>query len=76
MPNIRANTLAVRRHVERKAAQGYRRATIAFSPLALEVIEAAIAKYDVTSREAALNLILERISEDAYLRQEFMAVST
>lgn len=62
--------------MERKAAQGFTRATVSFSPKAMKVVEAVIARNGFTSREAALNLILERIDDDMFLRQEFLAVST
>ncbi len=67
---------SMRRHNAAKKAQGYRRATYALSPTAISVAEGVKERLKLSSREAALNEILERIDADMFLRQEFLAVTT
>ncbi|WP_269724310.1 hypothetical protein [Sphingomonas sp. PAMC 26605] len=40
------------------------------------MIDGYMAPTEFKSRQAALNAILERIDDDIYMRQEFVAVST
>lgn len=67
--------IAMRKRAERQDAAGYRRVTIALSPQATEIVERVKASKGFTSREAAINAILERIGEDMFMQQEFLAVS-
>jgi|GraSoiStandDraft_5_1057265.scaffolds.fasta_scaffold515665_2 hypothetical protein len=67
--------LAMRERAKRQDAAGYRRVTIALSPPAIEVVERVKASKGYKSREAAINAILERIGDDMFLQQEFLAVS-
>lgn len=73
---VASNTLAMRKRAARDAAAGFTRQTISFSPRSIGVVEGVKSKHGLTSREAALNAILERIDDDMFLRQEFLAVST
>lgn len=56
-------------------ADGWKTSTVAFSPRSLEVIEQVKIKLNLSSREAAVNAVLERIDGDMFLRQEFLAVT-
>lgn len=67
--------LAMRNRAKREDAAGYRRVTLALSPIAVEVLEEVMARRGYTSRQSALNALLERIDGDMFMRQEFMAVS-
>ncbi|CCW17450.1 hypothetical protein EBBID32_17890 [Sphingobium indicum BiD32] len=49
--------------------------SLALSPKAVEIVERVKASKGFTSREAAINAILERIGDDMFLQQEFLAVS-
>lgn len=73
---VAGSTLSMRKRHSRQAAEGYKRQTIALSPRAVEVVDGVKSKQGLSSREAALNTILERIGDDMFLRQEFLAVST
>ncbi len=65
----------MRNRALREDAAGFRRVTLALSPTAIEVLVDYMARSEHTSRQAALNAILERIHGDMFMRQEFMAVS-
>lgn len=67
---------SMRRRNARLNAEGYRRATYSLSPTSVEVVEGVKEKLKLSSREAALNAILEQIDRDMFLRQEFLAVTT
>jgi hypothetical protein len=73
---VASSTLSMRKRAERQDAEGYKRLTIALSSRSVEVVEGVKSKHGLSSREAALNAILERIGDDMILRQEFLAVST
>jgi len=70
------STASQRKRADEQRSQGFKRMGIALSPRSVEVIEAVKATKGFSSREAALNAILERIGDDMFLRQEFLAVST
>jgi hypothetical protein len=72
---IQSSTLAMRRRKATLKADGWKTSTIAFSPHSLEVIDGVRCKLNLTSREAAVNAVLERIGQDMFLRQEFLAVT-
>ena len=57
------------------AASGWKTSTVAFSPRSLKIIERVKIKLNLTSREAAVNAVLERLDEDIFLRQEFLTVT-
>jgi len=73
---VAGSTLSMRKRNARQAAEGYKRQTVALSPRAVEVVDGVKSRQGLSSREAALNTILERIGDDMFLRQEFLAVST
>ena len=50
--------------------------TVSLSPEAMLVVDGFMAAKEIPSRQAAFNALLERIGEDMFLRQEFLAVST
>lgn len=74
-PNERAR-LAMRKRAQKEDAAGYRRVTIALSPEAIRFLEEFMAASGITSRQAAINDMFERIADDMFMRQEFLAVST
>jgi hypothetical protein len=73
---VAASALSMRKRAARQDREGYKRQMIALSPRAVEVVDGVKSRHGLTSREAALNTILERIGDDMFLRQEFLAVST
>lgn len=73
---VASSTLSMRKRAQRQDSEGYKRQTIALSPRAVEVVDGVKSRHGLSSREAALNTILERIGDDMFLRQEFLAVST
>ncbi len=72
---IPTSTQAMRKRNASLNAQGFKTSTVAFSPKSLEVIDGVRAKLNLRSREAAVNAVLERIDQDIFLRQEFLAVA-
>lgn len=68
--------LAMRKRAKREDEAGFKRVTLALSPEAVRLLEGFMAASGHTSRQAALNDMLERISDDMFMRQEFLAVST
>jgi len=70
-----SNTISMRKRNAALAANGWKTSTVAFSPRSLKVIDGVKAKLNLTSREAAVNAVLERIDQDIFLRQEFLAVT-
>ncbi len=75
-PNAASAKVAMRNRAAREKAAGYKHITIALSPKAVELIDGYMARTEFTSRQAALNAILERIGDDMLMRLEFVAVST
>jgi hypothetical protein len=73
---VASSTLSMRKLHQRQNSEGYKRQTIALSPRSVEVVDGVKSRHGLSSREAALNTILERIGDDMFLRQEFLAVST
>lgn len=78
LPNDSAERakLAMRKRAAREDADGYRRVTLAISPTGQQVLEEFMSRNGFTSRQQAMNAMLERVHDDMFLRQEFMAVST
>ena len=68
--------LAMRKRAKLEDAAGFRRVTIALSPEAIRLLEEFMAASGYTSRQAAINNMFERIADDMFMRQEFLAVST
>ena len=75
-PNADSARVAMRNRAAREKAAGFKHITIALSPKAVELIDGYMAHTEFKSRQAALNAILERIDDDMFMRQEFVAVST
>lgn len=70
-----SNTIAMRKRNAALVEGGWRTSTIAFSPKSLEAIEKVKNKLNLSSREAAVNAVFERLDDDMFLRQEFLAVA-
>ena len=73
---LKPSTLSQRKRAKAQSEQGFKRMSLALSPKAVEIVERVKASKGFTSREAAINAILERIADDMFMRQEFAAVST
>ena len=69
------STLSMRKRKSALSAKGWKITNVALSPCSLDVIERVKANLNLTSREAAVNAILERIDQDMFLRQEFLTVT-
>jgi len=63
----------MRRKKQRELAAGYRRASVALSPTSLDVIERIKTNFELPSREATINAVLELIDSDMFLWHEFMS---
>ncbi|AJR26598.1 MULTISPECIES: hypothetical protein [Sphingomonadaceae] len=72
---LKPSTLSQRKRAKAQSEQGFKRMSLALSPKAVEIVERVKASKGFTSREAAINAILERIGDDMFLQQEFLAVS-
>lgn len=72
-PALKYSTASMRRRKQREHAAGYRRSTVALSPVSLDVIERIQANFGLPSREAAINAVLEMINSDMFLWHEFMS---
>lgn len=57
---------------EREDQAGYRRSTIALSPVAVAIAERLQQRLQLPSREAVINAVLERIESDRYIKYEFL----
>ena len=57
---------------EREDNAGYRRSTVALSPVALAIAERLQDRLGLGSREAVINAVFERIDSDRYLKYEFL----
>lgn len=68
--------LAMRKRAKQEDDAGFKRVTLALSPEAIRLLEGFMEASGYTSRQAALNAMLERIADDMFMRQEFLAVST
>jgi hypothetical protein len=75
-PNAATARVAMAKRAAREKAAGFKHITVALSPKAVELIDGYMAHTEFKSRQAALNAILERIDDDMFMRQEFVAVST
>ena len=60
-PKPARSTLSMRRKKEREDAAGYKRSTYALSPASLRVADEIQRRYQLGSREAAINALLELI---------------
>ena len=70
---VKRSTACMRRSRQKELAAGYRRASVALSPASLDVIERIKSAFDLPSREAAINAVLELISTDMFLWHEFLS---
>lgn len=57
---------------QREDQAGYRRSTIALSPVAVAIAERLQQRLQLSSREAVINAVLERIESDRYIKYEFL----
>lgn len=70
---VKRSTACMRRKKQRELAAGYRRASIALSSTSLDVIERIKTNFELPSREATINAVLELIDSDMFLWHEFMS---
>ena len=66
------STLSMRRKKEREDAAGYKRSTYALSPASLRVADEIQRRYQLGSREAAINALLELIDRDLFLWHDIL----
>ena len=57
---------------QREDQAGYRRSTIALSPVAVAIAERLQQLLQLPSREAVINAVLERIESYRYIKYEFL----
>ena len=69
---LKRSTRSMRLKKQREDEAGYRRSTIALSPVALAISERLRVHLDLGSREAVINAVLERIDRDMYLKYELL----
>lgn len=65
----------MRRKAERRREDGWVRNSFWLNPDAVEVLDRIRDRMLLSSREAAINAVLERIGSDLFLSQEFLAVT-
>lgn len=70
---LKRSTASMRRSRQKELGAGYRRASVALSPASLDVVERIKANFCLSSRDAAINAVLELISADMFLWHEFMS---
>ena len=68
--------IAMRKRAQKEDDAGFKRVTIALSPVAVQVLEQFKTARGHTSRQDAINAICEEIDTNMFLRQELLAVST
>ncbi|MCE3543953.1 hypothetical protein LXJ56_27640, partial [Escherichia coli] len=71
-PKPARSTLSMRRKKEREDAAGYKRSTYALSPASLRVADEIQRRYQLGSREAAINALLELIDRDLFLWHDIL----
>ena len=64
-----------RRTAEDRRGKGWIRNSFWLAPNSISVLDRVRDRMGLTSREATLNAILERIDNDMFLQQEFLAVT-
>lgn len=69
---IKRSTRSMRLKKQREDQAGYRRSTIALSPVAVAIAERLQQRLQLPSREAVINAVLERIESDRYIKYEFL----
>lgn len=69
---IKRSTRSMRLKKKREDEAGYRRSTIALSPVAVAIAERLQQRLQLPSREAVINAVLERIETDRYVKYEFL----
>lgn len=69
---IKRSTRSMRLKKQREDQAGYRRSTIALSPVAVAIAERLQERLQLSSREAVINAVLERIESDRYIKYEFL----
>ncbi len=65
----------MRRKAIKHRDEGRVRNTFWFTPEALDVLDQVRDNMGAKSREVAINAILQRIGDDMFLKQEFLAVT-
>lgn len=69
---IKRSTRSMRLKKKREDDAGYRRSTVALSPVAVAIAERLQQRLQLPSREAVINAVLERIESDRYIKYEFL----
>lgn len=69
---VKRSTKSMRLKKEREDQAGYRRSTVALSPVAVNIAERLQEHLGLPSREAVINAVLERIAHDRYIKYEFL----
>lgn len=70
--DLKRSTRSMRLKKQREDESGYRRSTVALSPVSLAISERLRVHLDLGSREAVINAVFERIDRDMYLKYEFL----
>lgn len=70
--SVKRSTRSMRLKKEREDQAGYRRSTVALSPVAVTIAERLQEHLGLPSREAVINAVLERIANDRYIKYEFL----
>jgi len=65
----------MRRKADNRRQNGWLRNSYWLSPDSIHVLDTARETMGLQSREATINAILERIGNDMFLQQEFLAVT-
>lgn len=69
---LKRSTKSMRLKKEREDKAGFRRSTVALSPVALAIAERLQERLGLASREAVINAVFERIDTDMYVKYEFL----
>ena len=69
---LKRSTKSMRLKKEREGAAGFRRSTVALSPVAVAIAERLQKRLGLSSREAVINAVFERIDTDLYVKYEFL----
>ena len=66
---------SARRKATQRRNDGWIRNSYWLSPISIDVLDQARERMGLSSREATVNAVLERIDSDMFLKQEFLAVT-
>jgi hypothetical protein len=66
---------SMRRKADNRREQGWKRNSFWLTPEAVDVLDRTRKLLGLDSREATINVILERIGTDMFLQQEFLSTS-